>query len=109
MYRQSTKLKIAWFLLIFMITGTISFAFHSHQEIEWNENHLTDNNETETSISADTDYCPVCLFLLKTDLFETSHDGAVFNSSQQIPISVATTYFTAFQFIVKGRSPPTVI
>lgn len=109
MYRRDSTLKVAWFLLVFMTIGTFSFTFHSHQELVWNEYYLSDIADIKHSISADTDYCPVCLFLLETDLLERSFDGAAFHLSEQLSIPIEVIPFSAFEFIVKGRSPPSVI
>jgi hypothetical protein len=91
-----------------MIAGNVLLTLHSHHEHERDDPHSIDVTETGQTLSADTDYCPACLFYLKTDLLKTTYDGNPFYSSWEFNIPDEVFIPDVYEIIVKGRSPPTV-
>ncbi|MDR9366896.1 MAG: hypothetical protein RI575_16290 [Balneolaceae bacterium] len=95
--------------MIFLITGITLFTLHFPHEHERKNPDSIDVTETGQILSADTDHCPACLFYLKTDLIETKYDGNPFYSFWEFNIPDEVFLSDLYEFIVKGRSPPTLI
>ncbi len=90
-------------LILFSISLTIS-TLHSHHHFQWD--HPQEFADTGHCLTEDVTVCPICGYLLKTDLPSASEDGSVFSASGMLTIEADFFLSSADGIVIKGRSPP---
>ncbi|NBC64973.1 MAG: hypothetical protein GVY07_04830 [Bacteroidetes bacterium] len=101
--------KLKTLILTVVVNGVFISLFHTHHahhEFESDEQYSNDIASTDQSISSDVNFCPTCIFFLKTDLLETTYNGVVFHSSKELDIPDEVFLPHAYEVLIKGRSPP---
>lgn len=87
-----------------MSMGLTISTLHSHHHLEWN--HPENFADTGNCITSDTSLCPICGYLLHTDVPAASQSNKIFYHVEEIVLEKLLFTSVCEVETVRGRAPP---